>query len=178
MLKKIGKLIAVVFLLLIVAGLFLSHEFEVEESILLNAAPADIHPYVNDLKQWPKWTPWKELEPDVIVRYGNVTHGVGASQSWRGSGGNGHLHITASSPDNGIAYDIFFDEDTTPSISAIEYKPLGNGVTRVSWRIHGEIEVPVVGGYVALFVRYFTGSIYQKGLLKLKAVVENDNSPK
>lgn len=176
MLKKIAILIVIGAAVIFTTGLFLSAEFDVEQSVVIKARPESIHAYVSDLKQWPRWAPWKEMEPDLVVRYGNVTKGVGASQSWQGKRGNGRIHITVSSPTNGIAYDVFFGEDSNPSISAIEYKELDADSTLVTWRIHGEIEFPVAGGYIAMVVKASTRDMYQHGLLKLKTVVENDNS--
>lgn len=177
MLKKVAMLLAIGITLLVITGLFLSPEYNVEQSILIKTRPENIHSYVNDLKQWPRWTPWQEMDPGIKIRYGNVTKGIGASQSWQGKGGRGHLHITASSPYNGIAYDVFFGEADTPSISAIEYKELDIDSTRVTWRLHGEIDLPVLGGYIAILVRAMTRDMYKKGLYKLKTVVENDNKP-
>lgn len=176
MLKKIVLVCVAIFVSLIIIGLFLPHEFKAEQSIVIKADPAAIHPYVNDLKRWPKWTAWKEQDPGVVIRYGKVTSGVGASQVWQGRHGKGHLHITASSPDNGIAYDIFFGNDTNPSISAIEYQHLGKDSSRVIWRLRGEIDVPVIGGYIALVVAAMTDKTYHKGLVRLKNLIEKGRS--
>ena len=172
MLRYIGIIALVVSGLLFGTALLLSPEYKIEQSIIIQARPAAIHPYVNNLKQWPKWMPWQELEPDTVTRYGDLTQGVGASQSWQGRGGNGHLHITASSPDNGIAYDVFFGDETTPSISAVQYKVLDGNSTQVSWSFSGEVHVPIVGGLFALLVTSMSNDMYRKGLQKLKTVVE------
>ena len=172
MLKKSAVLFALGIALLVLAGFFLPPEFELEQSLVIRAKPENIHRYVSDLKQWPKWSPWKEMVPDKAIRYGNVTMGVGASQTWRGKSDRGRLHITASSPQNGIAYDIYVGESSNPSISAIEYKKNSEDSTIVTWRIHREINAPVLGGYLALFVKFKTQDMYQKGLSKLKSVVE------
>ena len=177
MLKKFLYLSVALLVGLLLAGLFISPEFNVEQSVVIQARPVDIHPYVDDLKQWPKWTPWQAIEPDIKIRYGNVTRGIGASQSWQGKGGSGHLNITASAPDNGIAYDIYFDKEEIPSIGAIEYQLLDNNMTRVTWRMHGEIEFPLLGGYIALITTMITADMFNKGLLRLKAVVERNTKP-
>lgn len=174
MLRKTALITGVAISLLVMAGLFLPREFAVEQAIIIKANPEAIHPFVDDLKQWPRWAPWKEPDPEVVTRYGDLTRGIGASQSWRGKGGSGRLHITASSPDNGIAYDVFFENDTDPSISAIEYERLGKDSTRVIWRIRGEISAPVIGGYIALIVTAITNDMYRKGLLSLKSLVEKN----
>lgn len=172
MLKYIGITAFAIIGLLTAVALLMSPEFKVEQSIVIQASPEAIHPYVNDLKQWQKWSPWQELEPDTVTRYGDLTQGVGASQSWQGKGGSGHLHITASSVGNGIAYDVFFGDDTVPSISAIEYKIIDSNSTRVSWSFSGEVDMPVLGGFYALLIRSMSNDMYGKGLTKLKALVE------
>lgn len=175
MLKRTAILIIIGIVLLAAVDFFLLAEFNVEQSIEIKARPENIHAYVSDLKQWPKWSPWKEKDAKVVIHYGNVTKGVGASQWWQGKGGKGRIHITVSSPRNGIAYDLFFSNAKTPSISAIEYKEIDADLTRVTWRIHGEIERPVFGGYIAVMVRFMTRARYQKGLARLKTLVEGDN---
>ena len=177
MLKKIATLLATGIVIFVVIGLFLSPEYDVEQSILISSRPENIHPYVNDLQQWPRWTPWQEMDPDTKITYGKLTSGIGASQSWQGKGGSGHLYITASSPYSGIAYDVFFGKDDTPSISTIEYKELGTDLSRVTWRLHGEMELPIVGGYIAILVSAMLRDMYKEGLLKLKLVVEKANEP-
>ena len=176
MLKKISFILTIVVLSMALAGQFMTNEFEVEQSVDITAQTPFIHQYVNDLKQWPRWSPWQEDRSAMRIIYGKVTSGVGASQSWQGAEGSGRLNVTASSVENGIAYDVYFETDTTPSISALEYHPLNNQSTRVTWRLHGEIEMPVIGGYIALFIENRTSAMFQTGLYNLKLLVEKDHA--
>ncbi len=173
MLRKTITIIFIGLSLLLGAGFFLSPEFNLEQSVIIKASPEKIHAYVSDLKQWPKWTPWQELEPGTIISLGNVTKGVGASQTWQSPRGNGRLYITVSSPFNGIAYDEFLGKNSNPYICAIEYKMLDSDSTRVTWRVHGEVEMSLVGGYIAMAVKFMIRDMYRNGLLKLKIVVED-----
>ena len=56
---------------------------------------------------------------------------------------------------------------------AIEYKMLDSDSTRVTWRVHGEVEMSLVGGYIAMAVKFMIRDMYRNGLLKLKIVVED-----
>ncbi len=150
----------------------MSPEFDIEQSVIIEARPESIHPYVNDLKEWPKWMLWKEMGLDNVVDYGDISKGVGASQVWQGPGGGGRLYITVSSPLNGIAYDEFLGKNSNPYICAIEYEVLDSGSTRVTWRIHGEVETSAFAGYKAVIVKLMIRDIYKNGLLKLKLLVE------
>ena len=176
MLKKTAVFLLFITLCLAVLGSFLTKEFEVEQSIEIKADANLIHLYVNDLKQWPKWTPWHARNQDLKITYGNVTRGVGATQSWKSKQGNGRLKITVSSPANGIAYDIYFENNQTPSISAIQYQSIADELTRVTWRIHGEVDVPIIGSYIAMFVEHITSDMYQTGLQNIKLIVEKKNT--
>ncbi len=171
---KGGFIILLVLLFLAIAGLLLPKEYNVEQSITVDSIAIEIHPYVNDLRQWPKWSPWQKGEQAIKIFYGNVTRGIGATQSWQGPSNKGRLKLTASSPENGIAYDIYFNDRNTPSISAIQYHKLSRDKTRVTWRLHGEVDVPVIGGFIALIISYRTSGMFLSGLQNLKRLVEQE----
>jgi hypothetical protein len=162
------KFLLVVLVLLVVAaviGYFLPHGYSVEESININAKPSKIHDLVGDLRQWDSWTPWKDMDPSVQVTFGKETKGVGASQTWTGKDGNGSLTFTASDDKRGIEYDMMFDK--TPAKGGLRYDQKGD-TTTVTWWLKGDMEMPVVGGYLALLMPRMVGPEFQKGLSRLK----------
>lgn len=166
------KFLLVVLLLIVVAaviGFFLPHDYSVEESININAKPSDIHDLVGDLKQWDAWTPWKEMDPTVQVTFGAETKGVGASQIWSGEKGSGSLTFTASDDKRGLEYDMKFDG--APAKGGLRYEPKGDATT-VTWWLKGSMDMPILGGYLALLMPRMVGPEFQKGLGKLKREVE------
>jgi len=166
------KFLVVILVLLIVAavvGFLLPHAYHVEESININAKPSKIHDYVGDLKMWDAWTPWKEMDPSVQVTFGKETKGVGASQTWTGKDGVGSLKFTASDPKTGVEYDMMFDK--TPAKGGVRYDQKGD-VTTVTWWLKGDMDTPVIGGYLALLMPRMVGSAFKDGLTKLKREVE------
>ncbi|MCB0360354.1 MAG: hypothetical protein KDD44_11985, partial [Bdellovibrionales bacterium] len=94
---------------LLVIGLFLPTNFVVLRTTSIAAPTETIYPLVNDLTQWQRWEPWSEMDPSIKISRGDITQGVGATQSWVGNDGSGSLRITHSSPETGIAYDLSFD---------------------------------------------------------------------
>lgn len=173
---KFVKVFLLVFLLLIliviIVGLFLPTNYIVNKSIIIDAKPAAIHEYVGDLKKWPDWEPWTEKDPTIIVTYGGKTSGIGASQSWSGKGGEGRLTLTSSSPASGIKYDLSFDNGKHECKSAMIYKPMEDGQTKVTWVVEGDMNKPIIGGYYALIMETMTGPVFERGLKKLKKQVE------
>ncbi|MDH5445245.1 MAG: SRPBCC family protein [Gammaproteobacteria bacterium] len=172
--KKIGFFLVASLISLILIGLSLDSDFRASQSININAKATDIHPYVDDLKKWRHWSPWQTGQQKIRISYGNVTQGVGATQKWKDGDEYGRLVITASSPQNGIAYDVYFGADTVPSISAIQYKTIKPGVTKVTWNIQGEIAIPIVGPYMAKLVAYQASNAFIEGLSNLRSLVEKN----
>jgi hypothetical protein len=176
--KKLGLALAVLIVLFIVIGVFLPTKFTVTRTQMIQAKPSAIHVHVNDLTKWDAWTPWKDEDPTVVITQGKKKSGVGASQSWDGKDGTGSLTFTKSSKKEGIDYDLTFNDGKFKSTASIHYRDMG-GNTQVNWTMTGDMEVPVVGGYIAWSMDSMVGDMFQKGLTKLKEVVEGKKpSPK
>ncbi|WP_444996622.1 SRPBCC family protein [Aliikangiella sp. IMCC44359] len=168
------KIIGVLIILFIIGGLILDNKVNVTREIEIQASPEKIHLFVNDLNQWPQWTPWIDLDPTIKTTIGAVTHGVGAMQSWTGESGSGSLTFTQSSPENGIVYDLTFEGDPTVYISGMRYSANGDK-TIVTWYMTGEMQPIIIGNYFAQLMDVFVGDSFSSGLNKLKKAVESSN---
>ncbi len=169
--KKFAIFIAALIGIIIVVGLFLPTQYAVTRTQVIQGAPASIHVHVNDLTKWDAWAPWKDEDPSLVVTHGEKTSGVGANQSWAGKDGNGSLTFTQSSPEKGIDYDLSFNDGLYKCSAFIHYRDLG-GNTQVTWTMTGDMAVPVIGGYLAMTMDSMAGPMFQRGLTKLKNVVE------
>jgi len=177
MLKKFSITIGAFFLLVLLMGVFISNEYEVKRSISINANPQQIHPFVEDLNEWPKWTPWQSADPSVEIIIGEISKGEGASQKWKGKSGIGELKITKSSPDYGVDYMLDMRADGLNTFSNITYQSEGTA-TEVTWIMKGQFAMPVIGAYIAMAMDGTAGPMYEQGLKKLKELVENsDQNP-
>ena len=170
--KALSIAFFVLILIVIIIGLFLPTNYSVNRSIMIDAKPAAIHEYVGDVKKWHEWEPWTEDDPTIVVTPGEKTSGIGATQSWVGKDGDGHLTLTSSSPARGIEYDLFFDNGKYECKSAIVYEPMEEGQTKVTWSMEGNMDKPMIGGYVALIMESMTGPKFERGLEKLKKQLE------
>ena len=171
MLKKILFVLLAGILFLVVVGFFLPTTYQVERTTVINAPPAAIHAYVNDLNRWDEWEPWREDDPSVTVKRDGKTVGIGASQSWTSASGDGRLTFTDSNQEQGIRYSMLFDNQW-PAKAAIQYEPQAGG-TAVTWSMAGGEDSPkVIGGYFALAMDGMIGPFFERGLEKLKARVE------
>ena len=153
-------------------GFIMPKDYEVKRNISINATPAQIQPWVEDLSKWPQWTPWQSADPKVKIEIGKISKGKGASEKWKGRSGVGVLTITRSSPDYGIDFTLDMHVESLNTYSSITYTPKGNS-TEVTWTTRGKFTMPVIGPYIAMAIDGTAGPMYEKGLKKLKQLVEH-----
>jgi len=171
------KFLSYIILLLIILGIvgyFLPSSFSVSKTVNISAPSAYIHDYVGDLNKWQTWTPWKGDDPEIDITLGDRTTGIGASQSWTDKHGGGSLTFTSWSPEKGIEYNLFFEGGKYQSKSAIKYDTSSQTRTRVHWTLDGDMGMPIIGGYFALFMKFSIGNMFQDGLQQLKSIVEKE----
>ncbi len=174
-LKTLLSAIIVIIVAVVVLGLFLPTSYTVERSVIIDASPSRIHEYVGNLKNWDAWEPWREGDPTLVITRGEKTKGIGASQSWVGESGDGALTFTKDSPTEGITYDLVFDGGAYVCQSSMVYDPLGDGQTKVTWTMSGDMGTPVIGGYFVLIMDSTVGKKFDKGLSNLKNAVEKQS---
>lgn len=175
MLKRFGVAALVVVVLFLVVGLLLPGEFTVEQSRVVKGDAAEVFALVGDLRRWEEWMPWYEMDPTIVTTFGEKTTGVGARQTWTGKEGDGEIVITHSDPAAGVKYDMVMLEGDRrmPSQGGVSLAREGDGI-KVTWRMSGEIETPVIGGYLAMAMdRFLIGPAFQDGLEKLEKLASD-----
>jgi hypothetical protein len=166
--------------LFVTIGLFLPSEWKVERSIVINASPAEVHKYVDDLKLWQAWTPWNTTVDETLqLTYGERSSGTGASQTWSGEGlGQGEIHFESSDPEKGVVYRLKLAEGDVQSQGAFLYERVDGG-TKVTWKDGGDSGNDILKRYVAYFLLdNHIGPEFEHGLSTLKQVVEQKDEDK
>jgi hypothetical protein len=169
MLKWFAIVLGVLLLAFVITGFLLPSSYALERSVLIKASPEQIHQLVGDLRQWPEWAPWEEMDPSVETTYGPTTTGVGASQTWTSNSGGGELTITKSDPLNGIEYEMSFN-GAFFSDGVVRYEVTPTG-TQVTWGMRGEMD-NFIGRYMGLLMNSMVGPSFEAGLDKLKTAAE------
>src|SRR5579863_8012263 len=112
MIRKI--LIGLVALLLVLAviGLLLPRHVVVKRFVTINRPASLVFATVNSFVLFPKWSPWQDLDPNMLQSTEGPRDGVGAKVVWKGNDkvGSGTQVITASSPDRSVASELDFGE--------------------------------------------------------------------
>lgn len=171
-LKVILIAIAGLIVLLLIIAAFLPSSYTVQRSEVIGNTAKNILPHIINLRNWEKWSPWREM--DSLARYDyNDTTGAGAVMSWDGKIiGSGKLRIS-SVAETKAGYDLHF---FTPfeSVSTGEFTlEQSDKETKVTWMNTGTLNYPV-GRLMFLFMNFdkMMGPDFEKGLGKLKKIAE------
>ncbi len=83
--------------------------YTVTRSGRVHAPRAAVHDLLVDFHQWPRWSPWEDVDPGMERAYAGSDRGVGAHYAWSGDrrAGAGSMEITGVSDDR-VAIDLVF----------------------------------------------------------------------
>src|SRR4029453_18971318 len=97
----------------------------VQRSAVIPAAPERIFALLDDFREWERWSPWEELDPNMAHTYSGAERGVGAVHAWTGNkkAGEGRMEIVDADPPHRLDLALTFinrfqTEKTTRSTPA------------------------------------------------------------
>jgi Polyketide cyclase / dehydrase and lipid transport len=151
--------------------------YEVVRTTTIAAEPARVHALIDDFHAWREWSPWEDVDPDLQRTYTGPDKGVGAHYAWSGNrkAGEGSMVIKGSTPEGVDITVEFLKPFHAINQTRLSFEPSGSG-TEVRWVMTGEHK-----GMMGLFGRMmnmdkFIGKDFEKGLARLKAVVEESDA--
>jgi uncharacterized protein YndB with AHSA1/START domain len=160
--------------ILVIVGLILfiatrPAAFRIERSGLV-AAPAEIvFGIINDFRQWPRWSPWEKLDPNMKKTIEGPPAGVGASFAWAGNqkAGEGRSTILESTPNDQIVMKLEMFKPF-PCENQVTFKlvPADAG-TRVSWIMEGKNGFMVKAFSLVMNMDAMVGKDFEEGLVNL-----------
>jgi effector-binding domain-containing protein len=173
MIKKILIGLIALVVVLAVIGLMLPRHVVVKRSVTINRPASLVYATVNSFVLFPKWSPWQDLDPNMIQTTEGPRDGVGAKLVWKGNDkvGSGTQLITASTADQSVASDLDFG-DMGVAKSLVTLTPDGN-MTRAGWTVDVDMGANPIGHYVGLTMDGMLGKDFASGLGKLKNLVES-----
>lgn len=95
-LKGILAIIVVLIIAAIGSTFFMSENFRVSQTQVINAPVEAVYNQIVTVKNWENWSYWKSLDDKMITTYNDIPSGVGASYSWKSEKkqvGNGSFTI-------------------------------------------------------------------------------------
>ncbi|MCR5884425.1 SRPBCC family protein [Rhizobacter sp. J219] len=174
MLKKILLGLVVIVAAVLLFALTKPDSFSVERSATIKAPPEKIYPLISDFHQWPQWSPWEKLDPNMKRSLSGAPQGVGAVYAWTGNDdvGEGRMEITGATPPTQVNIKLdFIKPFASQNTTVFTLTPQGDG-TRVKWVMQGP--APYITKLMTVFVSMdkMVGSDFEKGLSNMKAAAE------
>jgi carbon monoxide dehydrogenase subunit G len=168
--------IAIFIVLFCAIGLVLPKHSHVQRSIEIAAPPQNVFTVLNSFKRFNEWSPWFALDPHAQYQFSGPDTGVGARMEWRSNNrdvGNGTQQIIASAPVTSVTNQMQFGSEG-PSTARFDLAPAPAG-TKVTWNFDMDFGNQIVSRYFGLFFDRLIGPDFERGLAKLKGVLEAPN---
>jgi uncharacterized protein YndB with AHSA1/START domain len=171
-LKRLAILILALAALLVGGGLLLSPRYHLERSVIVQAPADKVYALVADPHHWPQWTVWNQRDPAMTIAYFGAPSGEGSGWSWQSaSQGDGKMTLTAVTPDQRVAYDLYFPEMDSTSTGDLRFELDGRG-TRVTWSMDGDMGANPMHRWMGLMMDKLVGPDFEAGLANLKTLAE------
>lgn len=175
-----GIVVVAVVAIVAMVGAFLSPKSHMERSIVMNAQPAAIFQQINSFKNFSKWSPWMEKDPNAKTTLEGPEAGVGAKMSWESKElGNGSQWIIESEENKHLKTGMKFTDFDGAFTSDIHLEPVEGG-TKVTWTYDGDVSgtgmaSSIMGKIMGQFMDGMMGPDYERGLSKLKTIAEAES---
>ena len=166
--------IAVIVIGVLVAASMRPNSFAVQRSAQMRAAPDAIYPLIADFREWPRWSPWEKLDPNMKRTLSGAPSGTGAIYAWEGSGkvGAGRMEIRDVAPPSKVVIQLdFIKPFEGHNVAEFALVPKGEA-TDVQWTMRGP--APFMTKLMGLFMNMdkMIGRDFERGLVNMKAAVE------
>lgn len=176
MFKKIalGLLAAIAALLVVIA--MQPAAYHVERTVEIEAPPEVVFALVSDLKEFGRFSPWEDADPDMKKTFGATTSGVGGSYDWSGNAevGSGTMTITESTAPEKLVMRLDFNEPMASTATSGFLVSATDTGSKATWYVDGENNFVAKGFCLFMDIEEKIGGAYDKGLAKLGTIAKEE----
>ncbi|MBB5014583.1 SRPBCC family protein [Rehaibacterium terrae] len=171
--KALAGVIAALVVLFFAVGWLLPDRVVVERGIHVARPPAEVHAVLDGFGRFNEWSPWAELDPQARYEFSGPPTGVGATLRWSGNDavGSGRQRIVESVAGERVVTALEFDGQGEATARFL-LSPRDGG-TDVLWRFEADFGGSIAGRWFGLFLDRLIGADYERGLARLKALLES-----
>ncbi len=174
MIKSTLLVVALALAVLLIYAATRPGQFALQRSVTVAAPPDKLFALLNDLRQFNRWNPFAQQDPEHRVTYDAITAGHGARFSWvGGKSGAGSMTITESVPAQRVSARLDMVKPMQAHhLTDFTIEPQADGTSRVTWAMHGPM--PYISKLMTVFVSMdrMIGGEFDKGLASLKLLAE------
>lgn len=147
-------------------------------TITVKTDPYNAFQYFADLKQWEKWSPWKEKDPATPYKYSENTYGAGSFMAWESNHkelGTGKITTVQFKKFHHINYELAMIKPfKSKSGGEFMVEKISDSESKVTWTNKGKLSYPFDRWFNAFmnFERMLEKD-FNHGLENFKKVVES-----
>jgi uncharacterized protein YndB with AHSA1/START domain len=148
--------------------------YTVVRSASVDAPPHRVYEQVADFRNWPHWSPWEDLDPDLKRTYSGAEAGTGAVYEWSGNrkAGQGRMEVLEAVDPSKVRIDLqFLKPFKARNETTFDIVGEGDG-SRVTWTMHGRRTPALKVMGIFRSMDKMIGPDFEKGLSRLKATTE------
>lgn len=168
------RTLLIILILLALIGLMLPSSARVEREIRIKAPPSVVFPHLNSMRAFHAWSPWAQDDTETTYRFEGPETGVGSRMRWFSGEegiGEGSQEITASIPDERVETRLVFGDKGSGKATFL-LSP-SDDATRLSWQFQTDFGWDLFGRYLGLMLDGMIGMAYDRGLHRLKELIED-----
>jgi uncharacterized protein YndB with AHSA1/START domain len=175
MLKTV-VIVAVVFLIALLGfAATRPDSFRLQRSVVIDAPPEKVFALITDFKQWPQWSPWEKLDPNMKRTHSGANQGVGTVYAWDSpsKAGAGRMEIKEAVPSNKVTIQLdFIRPFAAQNTTEFTLQAQAYNATQVTWAMSGPN--PYLAKLMQVFISMdsMVGKDFEEGLANLKRVAE------
>src|SRR4051812_31170442 len=130
-----------------------------------------VHPLISDFRQWTRWSPWEEVDPDLHRAYTGPETGVGSVYAWSGNrkAGAGRMEILADEPER-VQIALHFDKPFKSDNDLTFLLTPEGEQTAVTWRMTGTKPLLMRVAGPLMNMDKLVGKDFDRGLDKMALV--------
>lgn len=169
--------IVVLLAILAAVSIGLPSHVSVSRSVVINAPESAVYPYLNTMRNFSDWSPWRIRDPNLQMTFSGPAQGKGAHADWvsrLGSIGTGSMEIVEGDPNRNI--DLAVNFNGVEGTSAYTLVPSGSG-SRLTWSFSYDTGMNPLRRWRGVMLDNLIGPEYSAGLNKLKANIEEARRP-
>lgn len=172
----LGLAAIVILGLLIAAQFFTGDTISAERSINVNAPPLSTYMQVADVRNWKKWSPWLEMDPELDMKFSEMPVGKGAYYTWTSDHENlGDGKLTITDVHRNKTVETFVQMGDSEGNGVWDFTQNGKG-SIVTWKFSYEPK-NFTERIMGLFFNRMMGPSLENGLERLKDIAEKTPPP-
>lgn len=156
--------------ILLASTYLLPRQVQIERTATIAASAPQILALAASTEGYQSFNPYKNSDPNIIIKPFGPASGVGAGFEFQSKDGNGTSVVTAVT-DSSVEYQIDLGSMGKPT-QVIKVVPSGTGST-VTWTMNSDMGMNPIGRVIGLFLDGMIGKSFETGFANMAKIKFN-----